>query len=132
VLLRPSPQPGGLSFDPLGPRGREVERAIEERRFADALPIARDLHSAHSHDATIAIWIAEIYDGLGRSAEAGDAWSRVLDLTHEADAACPAMPNAYARAHHGQQAQEAEARCAAARDDTAALDADTSADEGAP
>ena len=114
VFLRPSFARGDLQFDPLDARGREVERAIEEQRFADALPIATDLQSAHPADPVIAFWLAEIEDGLGRFAAAGDRWARVLDLTHEVDAACPAMPEAYAHAGLSSQALKAYERCAEA------------------
>jgi hypothetical protein len=111
AFLRPSPSGTSTGFDPLEVRGREVERAIEERRFADALPIAADLEAAHPDDAVIAFWLAEIAGGLGRADE-GDRWARVLALTDDADAACPAMPEAYARVGQASRAATAYARCA--------------------
>lgn len=111
VFLRPSLARGDAQFDPLDARGREVEQAIEERRFADALPIATDLQSAHPDDPVIAFWLAEIHDGLGRFVDAGDRWARVLELTHEPDTACPAMPEAYAHAGLAAKALQAFERC---------------------
>jgi predicted Zn-dependent protease len=118
VFVRlPSVGAGGRGFDPLGPRGREVERAIEEKRFADALPIARELQSAHGADPVIAFWVAEILGGLGQSAEEAQAWERVLSLTGKADAACPALPDAYAKSGERGRALDAYERCARAAPD---------------
>jgi predicted Zn-dependent protease len=116
VFVRPSFSHRRTTFDPLDVRGREVARAIEERRFADARPIAADLESAHPDDPIIAFWQAEIAGGLGQRDE-GDRWARVLALTQDADAACPAMPDAYEHAGEAQRALEAYAACAKAASD---------------
>jgi hypothetical protein len=68
------------AFDPLEPRGRHVERAIEQRRFAEALPVALDLQRAYETEPVIAYWLSEIYRGLGRSHEEVDAWETYLRL----------------------------------------------------
>lgn len=113
----PTPGTGG-AFEPLSARGREVERAIEEKRFDDALPIARDLGKAHPDDPTVAYWTAEVYRGLGRHAEESSAWERVLTLTQAADAACPALPMAYEAGGQTDAALDAYVRCATiGRDD---------------
>lgn len=118
VFVRlPSFAVGDRGFDPLVPRGREVERAIEEKRFADALPIVRELQSAHGADPLVAYWLAEILQGLGRPAEEAQAWEHVLRLTGLADAACPALPEAYANAGDRVRALDGYERCAAAAPD---------------
>jgi tetratricopeptide (TPR) repeat protein len=118
VFVRlPSVGRAAAPFDPLDRRGREVERAIEERRFAEALPIALDLRHAHDADPVIAHWLAEIYRGLGRSADESQSWERVLALTRLADAACPDLPESYARAGDRVRALDAYERCAAAAPD---------------
>ena len=118
VFVRlPSLDRAGRPFDALDPRGREVERAIEEKRFAEALPIARDLRRAHAADPIVVYWLAEIYRGLGQAADESAAWERVLQLTGLADAACPALPESYARAGERARAVDAYERCAAAAPD---------------
>ncbi len=101
-------------FDPLEPRGREVERAIDAGQFAAALPIARELLAAHADDATVLFWLAEIHRGLGRPADEAVALERVLRLTRQADAACPALPEAYARSGDTVRSFDAYERCASA------------------
>jgi tetratricopeptide (TPR) repeat protein len=104
-------------LDPLDPRGREVERAIEEDRFADALPIARTLDAADSSDPTVAVWLAEIHHGLRQPVEEAAFWERVL-RAKQADTACPPLADAYAAAGDDRRALDAYERCAAvARDD---------------
>ena len=49
------------AFDPLEPRGREVERAIEAGDFERALPIAQELDGAYPDDPVITYWLAEIH-----------------------------------------------------------------------
>lgn len=107
-------------FDPLEPRGREVERAIEARQFATALPIAQDLWSAHADDTTILFWLAEIHRGLGHHADEAAALERVLRLMRHGDAVCPALPEAYARTGDAARALDAYERCAS----TTAADAE--------
>lgn len=101
-------------FDPLDPRGREVERAIEAGQFATALPIARDLLAAHADDTTVLFWLAEIHRGLGQHADEAAALERVLRLTRHGDAVCPALPEAYARQGDAARVLDAYERCASA------------------
>lgn len=105
---------GAAPFDPLEPRGREVERAIETGQFAAALPIAHDLLAAHADDATVLFWLAEIHRGLGRHGDEAAALERVLQLTRHAEVVCPALPEAYARLGDSTRALDAYERCAAA------------------
>jgi tetratricopeptide (TPR) repeat protein len=106
-------------FDPLEPRGREAETAIEEGRFKDALPIVRELANEHDADPVIAYWLAEIHRGLGEANDEARAWERVLDLTGSADFACPALPEAYTHAGDHDKALGAYERCASAGGDDA-------------
>jgi hypothetical protein len=62
---------GGV--DVLAPQSRFVERAIGEGRFGDALPVALDVRRAHAGAPLAAYWLATIYAGLGRTAEARSA-----------------------------------------------------------
>lgn len=105
---------GSAPFDPLEPRGREVERAIEDGRFGAALPIAEDLLAAHPDDPTILFWLAEIQRGLAHPDDEAAALERVLRLTRRADAACPALPEAYTTLGDPARALDAWERCAAA------------------
>jgi hypothetical protein len=113
IFGSPSFSRADASFDPLSPRGREAERAIEEGRFADARPIVVELQKTHADDPVLAYWMAEIEHGSGTASAEAAAWARVLALTHEADAACPALPNAYARAGDSARARDGQERCAA-------------------
>lgn len=121
VFVRiPSWSGASAAFDPLEPRGREVERAIEAGQFASALPIAQELLTAHADDTTVLFWLAEIHRGLGRHADEAASLERVLRLTRHADGVCPALPEAYARVGDAARALEAWERCAS----TGATDAE--------
>jgi Flp pilus assembly protein TadD len=118
VFVRlPSFGRGGRAFEPLGARGREAETAIEEQRFADALPIVRDLAAEHASDPVIAYWLAEVHRGLGHVDDEAKAWEHVFELTASADFACPSLPEAYTRAGDREGALRAYERCASAGTD---------------
>jgi len=110
----PSIGGGARAFEPLDARGREAEAAIEERRFADALPIVRDLAGEHASDPVIAYWLAEVHRGLGHPRDESAALEHVFELTSSADFACPALPEAYTRAGEPEKALDAYERCASA------------------
>ena len=74
ATVRPILVAGGRGFDALAPESRFVERAIGERRFGDALPVALELRRAHAGEPLAAYWLATIYQGLGRAADARVAW----------------------------------------------------------
>jgi hypothetical protein len=61
-------------FDALAPESRFVERAIGEHRFGDALPVALELRRVHAGEPLAAYWLATIYQGLDRAADARAAW----------------------------------------------------------
>ena len=74
ATLRPVLLDGaGHGFDALAPESRFVERAIGEHRFGDALPVALQLRHAHAGEPLVAYWLATIYQGLGRAADARSA-----------------------------------------------------------
>ena len=74
-------QGSGHGFDALAPESRFVERAIGERRFGDALPVAIQLRRAHAGEPLVAYWLATIYQGLGRAADARSAWNDFTRLS---------------------------------------------------
>ncbi len=101
------------AFDPLDPHGRQVEQDIEAGRFGDALPVARQLITAHPDDPQILYWLAEIYRGLGQGSEEAKAWERYVRLGVAPAAACPSMPRAYLSLGDDAAALGAFERCAA-------------------
>jgi tetratricopeptide (TPR) repeat protein len=84
---------GGL--DALAPQSRSVERAIEERRFADALPVALELQQAHDDEPLVAYWLATIFHGLNRPRDEVAAWETYVRLSSTPADACPAIADAY-------------------------------------
>src|SRR5260370_12321326 len=115
-------------FDPFLPLARRLELQVEEKRFADALPIALDLEKAYPSEPMIAYWIGRIRNGLGdRRAEAA-AWEHYITISSTPSEACPALPDAYAAAGQTDRALDAYARCAAFD----ASDADRLLDLGHP
>jgi Flp pilus assembly protein TadD len=110
---RPSFGPGRRAgFDPLDPRARRVEQAIEQQHFDDALVGLHELESTFPSDPTVAYWTAETQRGLGNAVEEAEAWERVLQQAKATGAACPALPLAYARAGDENRALDAYQRCA--------------------
>ena len=82
ATVRPALVAGsGGGFDALAPEARFIERAIGERRFGDALPVALDLRRAHDREPLVAYWLATVYQGLGRAADARAAWDDFHRLT---------------------------------------------------
>ena len=71
-------------FDALAPESRFVEQAIGEHRFADALPVAQELRRVHASEPIAAYWLATIYQGLGRTADARSAWDDFQRLSGSA------------------------------------------------
>lgn len=117
VFVRLPSLSSSSAFEPLSPRGREVEHAIEERRFTDALPLAQELGRAYPDEPLISYWFGEIYRGLSQPRDEAAAWERVFEQTGSADAACPALPLAYARIPDASKSLEAYERCANAAPD---------------
>jgi len=100
-------------FDPFLPLARTLERRVEERRFADALPMALELEKAYPDEPLVAYWIGRIRHGLGDRAAEAAAWERYLAIATTPDEACPAWPEAVAAARGVAAEVDAYARCAA-------------------
>ena len=88
---------GGARMDALSPRAREVELAIVENRFADALPIALELEAGYPGEPLTALWLAAIYRGLDRPNDEVRAWERFIALGSQPAEACPELAEARAR-----------------------------------
>jgi tetratricopeptide (TPR) repeat protein len=112
LFLQRGAAPGDLArLDVVGPPAREIENAIAERRFTDALPLALEVGDAHPSSPLIALWLAAIYEGLGRPAEEAAAWERFITSGMEEAEACPGLAEAYARVDE-EQGLRAFERCA--------------------
>ena len=84
ATVRPVLVAGSGGFDALAPESRFVERAIGKHRFADALPVAQELRRVHAGEPLAAYWLATIYEGLGRTADARSAWDDFQRLSGSA------------------------------------------------
>lgn len=104
-------------FDPLEPRGRQVERAIEAGAFETGRLVAEQLSAEHRDAPVVAFWLAEIYRGLDRTSDEARAWENYFRITAQPDEACPALPQAYLRLGDPARALDAYTRCAAAAPD---------------
>ena len=85
ATVRPALEQRGRGFDALGPESRFVERAIGEHRFGDALPVALQLRRAYGAEPLAAYWLATIYQGMGRTAEARAAFDDFTRLSGSPD-----------------------------------------------
>jgi len=106
-------------FDPFLPAARALELRIEEGRFAEALPLAIDLDRAFPHEPQIVLWRARIQHGLSDPRREATAWEEYLALGVAAAEACPALPDAYARAGLAAEALRAYERCTTVAPDNA-------------
>jgi tetratricopeptide (TPR) repeat protein len=101
------------AFDPFLPAARALEQRIGEGRFADALPLARELERTYPGDAQVAFWLARVHQGLNDSGSEAAAWERYITLSAAPEEACPSLPEAYARAGRLAESLQAYERCAA-------------------
>jgi hypothetical protein len=69
ATIRPVLHTGGRGFDALAPEARFVERAIGERRFDEARPVALELQRAYPGEPLIVYWLTVIDQGLGYPAD---------------------------------------------------------------
>ena len=100
-------------FDPFLPAARALEQRIGEGRFADALPLVHELERTYPRDAQVALWQARVHHGLNDAASEVVAWERYMTLSAAPEEACPALPEAYARAGRPAESLQAYERCAA-------------------
>lgn len=84
ATVRPALEHRG-GFDALSPESRFVELAIGEQRFADALPAALQLRRAYGAEPLVAYWLATVYQGMGRTADARFAWDEFQRLSAAPD-----------------------------------------------
>jgi tetratricopeptide (TPR) repeat protein len=105
--------PRTAAFDALTAHGRQIEAAIADTRFAEALPVALDLRQAYRSDPQILYWLGEIYHGLNRPREEAGAWEAYLLVSSAPWAACPAVAEVYERLGESARALAAYERCVA-------------------
>ena len=67
-------------MDVVGPRAREVERAIASGRFSAALPMALELRGTYPDEPLVELWLAAIYRGLDRPGDEAASWERFISL----------------------------------------------------
>lgn len=100
-------------LDPLDAQPRFVERAILERRFAAALPVALSLQRAYPKDSLVALWLTSIFKGLDRPRDEVSAWDAFARITTMPGDACPAIADAYERMGERERALEQYRHCVA-------------------
>jgi hypothetical protein len=113
------------AFHPLLPPARVLEQRLAEERFAEALSLARDRDRTYPREAQIALWLARIHHGLNDAGAEATAWERYVMLSPAPEEACPALPEAYARAGRPAESRDASARCAAFDDADVLRSSDT-------
>jgi tetratricopeptide (TPR) repeat protein len=101
------------AFDPFLPAARVLEQRLAEGRFADALPLAHDLDRTYPRQPQVAFWLARVHHGLHDPGSESAAWERYVELSPAPEEACPALPEAYARAGRPAESLHAYERCAA-------------------
>lgn len=101
------------AFDPFLPAARALEQRLAEARFAEALPLAVDLDRAYPQQAQVALWLARIHHGLKDPVREAAAWEQYAERSPAPEEACPALPDAYARAGRDAEARAARQRCSA-------------------
>jgi len=102
---------GPKVLDPFAPRSKTVEQLIVAARFADALPLAAELHTNYPDEPLGPYWLATINHALGRPGAEAAAWGEYVRLSKAPGDACPAWPEALMRAGQIDQARTASDRC---------------------
>lgn len=113
------------AFHPFLAPARVLEQRLAEERFAEALPLARDLDRTYPGEAQIALWLARIHHGLNDAGAEAAAWERYIVRSSAPEEACPALPEAYARAGRPDASRDASARCTAFDDADGLRSSDT-------
>lgn len=104
---------GQTRFDPLAPRPRLVEQFIVAGRFADALPLATELHAMYPAEPLVSYWLARIEHELNQPRAEAEAWEDYVRLSNAPAEACPAWPDAYTHLGDTARARAALERCEA-------------------
>jgi hypothetical protein len=111
-VFRPSPHgPDADRLDPMAPAARQVELALVDGRFDDALPLAMEQRRTFPQDPLAAYWLAAIYRGLDRRADEARAWAEFAALSSSPLDACPDAIDASRQSGDAQAAQAWERRC---------------------
>lgn len=105
-LLGPHP------LDPFAPRPQRVEELLVAHKFADALPLVDELRVGYPDEPLLSYWLATINHGLDRPQAEASAWDDYMRLSKAPADACPAWPEAHARAGHPAKSRTAAERCA--------------------
>jgi len=114
VLVRvPTGFGPGRTFEPLEPRPRVVSQLIAARQFAEALPLAVELRQSYPDEPEIVYWLAAIHHGLSAWRDEAAAWEDYIRVSATPEAACPALPEAYARLGDVSKTLAAYERCRA-------------------
>jgi hypothetical protein len=95
VVLFGADRAGPARLDPVGPAARQIELALADGRFADALPMALDVQRAHMSEPLVAYWLALIYRGLGRPDDEALAWDAFAATAGDSQAICAIIMAAY-------------------------------------
>jgi len=93
--------------------GGVVRRGEFDPFLPDALPLVHELERTYPRDAQVALWQARVHHGLNDAAREVVAWERYMTLSAAPEEACPALPEAYARAGRPAESLQAYERCAA-------------------
>lgn len=101
----------GDRLEAMAPPARQVELAIGDGRFADALRLARALQEAYPRDPLVLYWLGTIYRGLDRFEDEARTWEAFAELSSEPRDACPAVVAAFERAGDASRARVWRQRC---------------------
>lgn len=92
----------GEAFDPVAPQAREIERALADKQYERALPLANELRTLHPDEPLVELWLALTYHGLHRFADEARAWERFIEIGSAPEEACPWMALANELANPGK------------------------------
>ena len=103
----------GDELDPVGPQAREIERALADKQYERAIPLAKELQTLHPDEPLVELWLAAAYIGLNRFEDEARAWERFIEIGAAPEEACPRIAYAYSGGPDQiQLSLEAFERCA--------------------
>ena len=85
----------GDALDPVGPQAREIERALADKQYERAIPLAKELQTLHPDEPLVELWLAAAYEGLHRFEDEAKAWERFIEIGSAPEEACPWIAYAY-------------------------------------